>query len=280
MPRRLGSSPVAPRAVKRGLAWGLRWLAPSLALPAFGATSLAAAPGQDPSRTASLVPFATLVAPPSPTAPGGTTSPVSPSPTGSSNPDQARGTAGGPPGDGSLLIVAGDGFAGWHSLNDTIMGGRSQGQCQSGSTGLVMAAEVVAEGGGFVSCRSPLFSPPLDLSAQAGLQLEIEADGRRYKLAIACSDGLAGLTELIPGGLRWVAEFDTAAQGLTQVWIPFSQLRASVRAKPVGLPLRFDPCRITRLQILHSRFGDDGGVNNGFRAGPLQLRIQAIRALP
>ena len=59
-----------------------------------------------------------------------------------------------------------------------------------------------------------------------------------------------------------------------------SQLRASVRAKPVGLPLRFDPCRITRLQILHSRFGDDGRVNNGFRAGPLQLRIQAIRALP
>ena len=185
-----------------------------------------------------------------------------------------------PPGRTSLLVVAGDGFAGWHSLNDTIMGGRSQGQCQSGSTGLVMNAEVVAEGGGFVSCRSPLFSPPLDLSAQAGLQLELEGDGRRYKLAIACSDGLAGLTELIPGGLRWVAEFGTEAQGLTQVWIPFSQLRPSVRAKPVGLPLRFDPARITRLQILHSRFGDDGGENSGFRAGPLRLRIQAIRALP
>jgi len=204
---------------------------------------------------------------------------VSPSPTGSSSAEPSRDPSV-PPGDGSLLIVAGDGFAGWHSLNDTIMGGRSQGQCQIGSSGLVMTAEVVAEGGGFVSCRSPLFSPPLDLSAQAGLQLEIEGDGRRYKLAIACSDGLAGLTELIPGGLRWVAEFDTAAQGLTQVWIPFSQLRASVRAKPVGLPLRFDASRITRLQILHSRFGDDGGVNNGFRAGPLQLRIQAIRALP
>ena len=185
-----------------------------------------------------------------------------------------------PPRGTSLLVVAGDGFAGWHSLNDTIMGGRSQGQCQSGSTGLVMTAEVVAEGGGFVSCRSPLFSPPLDLSAQAGLQLELEGDGRRYKLAIACSDGLAGLTELIPGGLRWVAEFGTEAQGLTQVWIPFSQLRPSVRAKPVGLPLRFDPARITRLQILHSRFGDDGGENSGFRAGALRLRIQAIRALP
>lgn len=183
-------------------------------------------------------------------------------------------------GDGSLLVVAGDGFAGWHSLNDTIMGGRSQGSCRSGSTGLVMTAEVVAEGGGFVSCRSPLFSPPLDLSTQAGLQLELEGDGRRYKLAIACSDGLAGLTELIPGGLRWVAEFGTEAQGVSRVWIPFSQLRPSVRAKPVGLPLRFDPARITRLQILHSRFGDDGGVNSGFRAGPLSLTIHAIRALP
>ena len=260
------------------LAWGLRRLAPSVVLLSFGPASLAAAPGSDPFRPAPLAPLATLVGPPPMAAAGGTNTPVSSSPIGS-RPDPGR-DPGMPPGGTSLLVVAGDGFAGWHSLNDTIMGGRSQGQCQSGSTGLVMNAEVVAEGGGFVSCRSPLFSPPLDLSAQAGLQLELEGDGRRYKLAIACSDGLAGLTELIPGGLRWVAEFGTEAQGLTQVWIPFSQLRPSVRAKPVGLPLRFDPARITRLQILHSRFGDDGGENSGFRAGPLRLRIQAIRALP
>lgn len=260
------------------LAWGLRRLAPSVVLLAFGPASLAAAPGSDPFRPAPLAPLAKLVGPPPMAAPGGTSTPVSSSPIGS-RPDPGR-DPGMPPGGTSLLVVAGDGFAGWHSLNDTIMGGRSQGQCQSGSTGLVMNAEVVAEGGGFVSCRSPLFSPPLDLSAQAGLQLELEGDGRRYKLAIACSDGLAGLTELIPGGLRWVAEFGTEAQGLTQVWIPFSQLRPSVRAKPVGLPLRFDPARITRLQILHSRFGDDGGENSGFRAGALRLRIQAIRALP
>lgn len=278
MPTRRPWSLVASRPVRLGLARGLLRLVPSLVLLAYGRASLAA-PGSNLSRLTPLDSIARLVKPPSPTAPGGTSSTVSPSPTGSSSAEPSRDPSV-PPGDGSLLIVAGDGFAGWHSLNDTIMGGRSQGQCQIGSSGLVMTAEVVAEGGGFVSCRSPLFSPPLDLSAQAGLQLEIEGDGRRYKLAIACSDGLAGLTELIPGGLRWVAEFDTAAQGLTQVWIPFSQLRASLRAKPVGLPLRFDASRITRLQILHSRFGDDGGVNNGFRAGPLQLRIQAIRALP
>ena len=276
MPMRLAWS-LAPRAARWGLARALRGFGPSLVLVAWAEACLAF-PAQDPSSPTPLAPLATLVAPPSIAAAGGSNSPVSPSPI-SSSPDQGRDSSGSP-GDASLMVVAGDGFAGWHSLNDTIMGGRSQGQCQSGSTGLVMTAEVVAEGGGFVSCRSPLFSPPLDLSAQAGLQLELEGDGRRYKLAIACSDGLAGLTELIPGGLRWVAEFGTEAQGPTRVWIPFSQLRPSVRAKPVGLPLRFDPARITRLQILHSRFGDDGGENSGFRAGTLQLRIQAIRALP
>ncbi|MFM8260517.1 MAG: CIA30 family protein, partial [Vulcanococcus sp.] len=63
-----------------------------------------------------------------------------------------------------LLIVAADGFAGWQPLNDTIMGGRSQGDCRAGSAGLLMEAFVEPEGGGFVSCRSPVYTPPLDLS--------------------------------------------------------------------------------------------------------------------
>jgi hypothetical protein len=179
-----------------------------------------------------------------------------------------------------LLVVAGDGFSGWHSLNDTIMGGRSQGQCSVSSEGLVLEAEVVEQGGGFVSCRSPQFVPPLDLSAYSALQLELLGDGRRYKLAVACADGLAGLTELIPGGVRWVSEFATNPTGPSLVTLPLDQLKASVRAKPLGVPLRFDRSRITRLQVLHSKFGDAGGLNPGFRPGPLRLGIRSIRALP
>ena len=184
-----------------------------------------------------------------------------------------------------LVVVSGDGFAGWQSLNDTIMGGRSQGHCRSGSEGLVMEAEVIEQGGGFVSCRSPQFAPPLDLSAYGALELELEGDGRRYKLAIACADGLAGLTEMIPGGLRWVAEFATNASGVSVVTVPFNRLTPSVRAKPVqglplGAPLHFEAGRITRLQLLHSKFGDAGGLNPGFRPGPLRLGIRAIRAVP
>jgi len=185
--------------------------------------------------------------------------------------------------DPDLLLVSGAGFSGWHALNDTVMGGRSSGDCRCGPEGLVFDGQVVAEGGGFISVRSPLFSPPLDLSCYGALALELAGEGRRYKLAIACADGLAGLTELIPGGLRWVHEFATAAEGFCRVRIGFDQLTPSLRAKPLqglplGLPLRFDPGRIIRLQLLHSRFDDAGGVNTGFRPGHLHLALQAIWA--
>jgi hypothetical protein len=180
----------------------------------------------------------------------------------------------------TLEIVSGAGFSGWTTLNDTIMGGRSSGRCSAGSEGLVMESQVVEEGGGFVSCRSADFVPPLDLSPYRGLALEVDGDGRRYKLAVACADRVTGAAELIPGGLRWVAEFDTEPSGTTRVVVPFQRLTASVRARPLGLPLRFDPRRIKRLQILHSRFNDSGGLNPGFRAGPLRLRIRRIEAVP
>jgi hypothetical protein len=183
-----------------------------------------------------------------------------------------------------MLVTGGDGFSGWHALNDTIMGGRSSGSCRFQSYGLEFDAKVVEEGGGFVSVRSPVFSPPLDLSAFAALELVLAGEGRRYKLAVACADGVAGLTELIPGGLRWVREFGTEAEGFSRVRIGFDQLAPSLRAQPIetlplGLPLQFDASRITRLQLLHSRFGDDGGPNPGFRAGPLHLVIQSIHAV-
>lgn len=178
-----------------------------------------------------------------------------------------------------LVIVAGTGFSGWSTLNDTIMGGRSSGRCSAGADGLLMESQVVEEGGGFVSCRSADFVPPLDLSAFRGLALELDGDGRRYKLAIACADRVTGAAELIPGGLRWVAEFGTEPSGTTRVEVPFQRLTASVRARPLGLPLRFDPRRVKHLQLLHSKFNDSGGLNPGFRAGPLRLLVRRIEAV-
>ena len=179
----------------------------------------------------------------------------------------------------AINIAIADGFSGWQSLNDTVMGGRSQGSCSVSSSGLLMEANVVEEGGGFISCRSPRWQPPLDLSEASALALELEGDGRRYKLAVALADLAGQLGEMIPGGLRWVSDFNTADSGSTRVVIPFQDLKPVLRAKPISLPLRFDPAQVSRLQILHSRFADDGGKNPGFRTGPLRLEIKRIEAV-
>ena len=86
-----------------------------------------------------------------------------------------------------LVLASGADFPGWQSLNDTIMGGRSQGRCTPTADGLLMEAIVEPEGGGFVSCRSPVLDPPRDLSAYGALELQLDGDGRRYKLAVALS---------------------------------------------------------------------------------------------
>ena len=166
----------------------------------------------------------------------------------------------------------------WSCLNDTIMGGTSQAGCRLTPEGLLLEGELVADGGGFVSCRSPLLRPPLDLSAFKGLRLAVEGEGRTLKFAVACSDGLMGLTEMIPGGLRWVMPVPTKLEGITVAEIAFNDLQPVVRAKPVGLPLRFDSSAITRLQVLHSRFDEAGSTNPGFRAGAIRLLIHSIDA--
>ena len=178
------------------------------------------------------------------------------------------------------VLVEGQQFADWASLNDTIMGGSSRAGCRVLDEGLLLEGELIERGGGFVSCRSPRFQPPLDLSPYSALQFELDAEGRTLKIALGCRDGAMGLTELIPGGLRWVIDVPTNPSGTTLVRVPFVDLRPTVRAKPVGLPLRFDRSGINRIQVLHSKFGDAGALNPGFRAGPIRVLIRSIRALP
>ena len=59
-----------------------------------------------------------------------------------------------------LTLLTGEQLTDWAPLNDSIMGGASQAYCTVNSDGLVLRGNLVEEGGGFVSCRSPLFTPP------------------------------------------------------------------------------------------------------------------------
>ncbi len=175
-------------------------------------------------------------------------------------------------------LIKGSEFSDWKSLNDSIMGGSSHASCRFSEKGLFLEGNLVEEGGGFVSCRSPIFNKPFDLSKHSGLIVDVEGEGRTLKFAIACEKKPLSLSNLLKGDIRWVASIPTKKNGVSRVKIPFKDLEPARRAKPVRLPLTFDPTCINRFQLLHSKFGQPGKMNLEFSAGPIKILIKSISA--
>ena len=175
-------------------------------------------------------------------------------------------------------LIQGPQFSDWKSLNDTIMGGSSRANCRSSDKGLFLEGNLVEEGGGFVSCRSPIFDKPFNLSKYSGLIIDVEGEGRTLKFAIACDKKPLSLSNLLKGDIRWVASIPTNKNGVSRIKIPFKNLEPARRAKPVRLPLGFDPTCINRFQLLHSKFGQPGKINSGFYPGPIKVLIKSISA--
>ena len=175
-------------------------------------------------------------------------------------------------------LIQGSEFSDWKSLNDTIMGGSSRANCRSSDKGLFLEGNLVEEGGGFVSCRSPIFDKPLNLSKYSGLIIDVEGEGRTLKFAIACEKKPLSLSNLLKGDIRWVASIPTNKKGVSRIEVPFKNLEPARRAKPVRLPLRFDPTCVNRFQLLYSKFGQPGKINSGFSPGPIKVLIKSISA--
>ena len=175
-------------------------------------------------------------------------------------------------------LIKGLEFSNWKSLNDTIMAGSSLAKCRSSEKGLFLEGNLVEEGGGFVSCRSPIFDKPFNLSKYSGLILDVEGEGRTLKFAIACEKKPLSLSNLLKADIRWVASIPTKENGVSRIKIPFKDLEPARRAKPVRLPLSFDPTCINRFQVLHSKFGQPGKMNSGFFAGSIKVLIKSISA--
>ncbi len=175
-------------------------------------------------------------------------------------------------------LIKGPEFSDWKSLNDTVMGGSSRAYCRSTDKGLLLVGNLVEEGGGFVSCRSPVFTKPFDLSKYSGLILDVEGEGRTLKFAIACEKKSLSLTNILKGDVRWVASIPTKNDGVSRIKIPFNTFEPARRSKPVRLPLRFDRTCINRFQLLHSKFGQPGKINSGFLAGPIKVLFKSISA--
>ena len=174
------------------------------------------------------------------------------------------------------IIATGNSFAKWSSLNDTIMGGSSKANCKLNSTGLVLEGVLIEEGGGFISCRSEFFNPPLNLAKYQGIQLELEGEGRTLKLAIACEGEFPRAENWNSEGLSWVAAVPTKDSGITRVNIPFNNLKPTIQAKPIQGALQFDSSQIIQFQLLHSKFGQSGELNRRFKPGSIRILLRSI----
>tara|TARA_Y100001968_G_scaffold207093_1_gene190292 strand:- start:504 stop:1064 length:561 start_codon:yes stop_codon:yes gene_type:complete len=177
-------------------------------------------------------------------------------------------------------VVSSNDFDNWFSLNDTVMGGSSKAVCRATSKGLSLEGVLVEEKGGFVSCKSPIFSKPLNLSDHQGFELKIDGRGRTLKFGVSCKYGILGLKEFFldksPGGLRWVAEIETKRFGTTCVRIPFDSLEPTVLAKKISLPIKFKSTSVIQFQLLYSKFGKPGELNPGFKPGKINFLLQSI----
>ncbi len=178
----------------------------------------------------------------------------------------------------NLLITSSANFLNWRTINDTIMGGSSQAFCNPNPSGLCLEGKLIEKDGGFVSCISPSFSSPLDLSSYRGIQIDIEGQGRTLKFAISCADNISRFTEFFYRGLKWVVELKTNLSGITSIKIPFETFQPNIRAKPILLPLTFSSSSITQFQLLCSKFGVSGNINPEFREGPFRIVLHSISA--
>jgi hypothetical protein len=157
----------------------------------------------------------------------------------------------------------------WGALDDVVMGGVSASSLQFQDGAAVFTGNVsTANSGGFASVRTRNFEPPLDLSGQAGMELQVKGDGQRYKFLIRDEDSW--------DSVAFSYSFDTIADQWTTVRIPFNLLVPVFRAKTVNTGRSLNVAKIRSLQLMLSKFEYDGALNPHFQPGEFRLQVRSI----
>ena len=147
----------------------------------------------------------------------------------------------------------------WQTVNDGVMGGRSQGSFELTERGtLVFSGEIsLQNNGGFSSVRtrrSPLATEGFD-----GLELRVKGDGRGYKVSLRTSG--------VPGMIAYWAELKTTPGAWTRVRIPFSEWVPTSFGRQLPGPA---------LQV--SKINSVGFMLYDKQAGPFALEVDRISA--
>lgn len=157
----------------------------------------------------------------------------------------------------------------WGALDDVVMGGVSASSLQFQDGAAVFTGNVsTANSGGFASVRTRNFEPPLNLSGQAGIELQVKGDGQRYKFLVRDEDSW--------DSVAFSYSFDTVADQWTTVRIPFNLLVPVFRAKTVNTGRSLNVSQIRSLQLMLSKFEYDGALNPHFQPGEFRLQVRTI----
>ena len=129
----------------------------------------------------------------------------------------------------------------WFIVNDSVMGGRSEGSIDCETAGLRFVGRTNTDGGGFSSIRTE--DVALDLSRYDGIRLRVRGDGRRYTWRLTTDARWRG------GRISYWADFETEAGLWTDVRIPFAAFRPTYRGTELDGP-SLDTARIAGMGLM------------------------------
>jgi len=132
--------------------------------------------------------------------------------------------------------------AGWTSIDDVVMGGRSGSrvECTQAGTLRFHGGVSLENNGGFASVRSPAVTAKLD--GHSGLRLRLKGDGKSYKLNLR--------TDLGFDGTQYQASFPTTG-AWQEIDLPFGAFVPRFRGRAVEAP-PLAPERIASVGLLIS----------------------------
>ena len=132
----------------------------------------------------------------------------------------------------------------WMIVNDGVMGGVSQSRLSLDEQGaLVFEGRVSLDyGGGFASVRSTVNQ--LDAEKFQGIFLKIRGDGNKYQLRLRQTSRV--------DGTAFYQHFKTEIGKWVEVFIPFTEFKASYRGRLLPDHPKLDTSRITQIGLMIS----------------------------
>jgi len=153
-------------------------------------------------------------------------------------------------------------LAGWHSIDDAVMGGRSASRIDYDSRGHAVFSGSVsfANNGGFASVRCRAIT--LRRDGVTAYALTVRGDGKIYKLSLRVDSTFDGIS--------YQAKFQAPPGDWLRIQLPLTDFMPTWRGRPVPDAAILDPTKVQQIGLL---IADQ-------QEGPFQLAIQSIKLLP